>query len=114
VSIRENGLSTISDQITMIKQQLQTFKNSAKGQYTTQVNDLTNALNSLSSSFDAAKASPSASTLATLASSVRPVVTADRTSSPRCRARADPARGTAASEPQHALPGLDFAITPDR
>jgi hypothetical protein len=76
VSITQNGLSAISDQITKIKQQLQTFQNDAKGQYATQVSDLMNALNSLSSSFDAAKASPSASTLATLASSIRPVITA--------------------------------------
>jgi len=76
VSITENGLSAISDQITKIKQQLQTLKTDAKGQYDTQVNDLTNALNSLSSSFDAARASPSISTLATLASSVPAVITA--------------------------------------
>jgi hypothetical protein len=76
VSITQNGLSAISDQVTKIKQQLQTFTSHAQGQYATQVTDLTNALNSLSSSFDAAKASPSASTLATLASSIRPVITA--------------------------------------
>jgi hypothetical protein len=72
----ENGLSAVSDQITKIKQQLQTLKTDAKGQYDTQINDLTNALNSLSSSFDAARASPSVSTLATLASSVPAVITA--------------------------------------
>jgi uncharacterized protein (DUF342 family) len=76
VSITANGLSAISDQITKIKQQLQTLKNDAKGQYDTQINDLTNALNSLSSNFDAARASPSVSTLATLASSVPAVITA--------------------------------------
>ena len=76
VSITANGLSSISDQITKIKQQLQTLKTDAKGQYDTQVNDLTNALNALSTSFDAAKASPSVSTLATLASSVPAVITA--------------------------------------
>ena len=76
VSITTNGLSAISDQITKIKQQLQTLKTDAKGQYDTQINDLTNALNSLSSSFDAARASPSVSTLATLASSVPAVITA--------------------------------------
>ena len=76
VSITENGLSAISDQITKIKQQLQTLKTDAKGQYDTQVNDLTNALNSLSSSFDAARASPSVSTLATLGLSVPAVITA--------------------------------------
>ena len=76
VSITENGLSAISDQITKIKQQLQTLKTDAKGQYDTQINDLTNALNSLSSSFDAARASPSFSRLATLASSVAAVISA--------------------------------------
>lgn len=76
VSITENGLSAISDQITKIKQQLQTLKTDSKGQYDTQINDLTNALNNLSSSFDAARASPSISTLATLASSVPAVITA--------------------------------------
>ena len=76
VSITENGLSAISDQITKIKQQLQTLKTDAKGQYDTQINDLTNALNSLSSSFDAARASPSLSTLATLASSAKTAITA--------------------------------------
>src|SRR5689334_15580456 len=76
VSITQNGLSAISDQITKIKQQLQTLKTDSKGQYDTQINDLTNALNSLSSSFDAARASPSVSTLATLALSVPAVITA--------------------------------------
>jgi hypothetical protein len=76
VSITQNGLSAISDQITKIRQQLQTFMSHAQGQYTTQVNDLTNALNGLSSSFDAAKASPSVSTLTALASSAKTVVTA--------------------------------------
>ena len=76
VSITENGLSAISDQITKIKQQLQTLKTDAKGQYDSQINDLTTALNTLSSSFDAAQASPSVSTLATLASSVPAVITA--------------------------------------
>jgi len=76
VSITQNGLSAISDQITKIKQQLQTLKNDAKGQYDTQINDLTNALNSLSSSFDAARTNPSILTLATLAGSVPAVITA--------------------------------------
>jgi archaellum component FlaC len=76
VSITQNGLSAISDQITKIKQQLQTLKTDAKGQYDTQINDLTNALNSLSSNFDAVRASPSVSTLAALASSVPAVITA--------------------------------------
>ena len=76
MSVTQNGLSAISDQITKIKQQLQTLKNDAKGQYATQIDALTSALNSLSSSFDAAQASPSVSTLATLASSVPAVITA--------------------------------------
>src|SRR5215469_1961335 len=76
VSITQNGLSAISDQITKIKQQLQTLKTDAKGQYDTQINDLTNALNSLSSSFDAARTSPSISTLTALASSAKTAVTA--------------------------------------
>ena len=76
VSITANGLSAISDQITKIKQQLQTFQNDAKGQYAGEVSNLMNALNGLSSSFDAARASPSISTLATLASSVPAVITA--------------------------------------
>ena len=76
VSITTNGLSAISDQITKIKQQLQTFQNDAKGQYAGEVTNLMNALNGLSSSFDAAKASPSLSTLATLASSAKTAITA--------------------------------------
>ena len=76
VSITTNGLSAISDQITKIKQQLQTFQNDAKGQYAGEVSNLMNALNGLSSSFDAAKASPSLSTLATLASSAKTAITA--------------------------------------
>ena len=76
VSITANGLSAISDQITKIKQQLQTFQNDAKGQYAGEVTNLMNALNGLSSSFDAAKASPSLSTLATLASSAKTAITA--------------------------------------
>ena len=76
MSITANGLSAISGQITKIKQQLQTLKTHAKGQYDTQINDLTNALNSLSSSFDAARTNPSILTLATLAGSVPAVITA--------------------------------------
>ena len=76
VSITTNGLSAISDQITKIKQQLQTFQNDAKGQYAGEVSNLMNALNGLSSSFDAARASPSLSTLATLASSAKTAITA--------------------------------------
>ena len=76
VSITANGLSAISDQITKIKQQLQTFQNDAKGQYAGEVTNLMNALNGLSSSFDAAKASPSISTLVPLASSAKTAITA--------------------------------------
>jgi len=76
VSITTNGLSAISDQITKIKQQLQTFQSDAKGQYAGEVSNLMNALNALSSSFDAARASPSISTLVPLASSAKTAITA--------------------------------------
>jgi uncharacterized phage infection (PIP) family protein YhgE len=74
--IKANGLSAISDDITKIKQELNTIKADAHGQYSTQVNALSDALSGLSTSFDAAKASPNAGTLTTLGTSAHSVVTA--------------------------------------
>jgi hypothetical protein len=76
VDIKANGLSSVSAAITKIKEDLNTLKADAKGQYSTQINALSGALTSLTSAFDAAKANPNAGTLGTLATSVKSVVTA--------------------------------------
>lgn len=74
--IKANGLSAISDYLTKIKQELNTIKADAQGQYSTQVNGLSDALSGLTTSFDAAKANPNAGTLTTLGTSAHSVVTA--------------------------------------
>jgi outer membrane murein-binding lipoprotein Lpp len=74
--VRTGGLSAISDELTKIQQQLDTLKNSAKGQYSTQITDLSNALSGLSSSLGAARDTLNAGTLSALASAAGSVVTA--------------------------------------
>ncbi len=78
VNVAQNGVSAVSDQLTKIRQQLQTLQKDAKGQYATEVNDLSAALQRLQSSLDTAKASPSAAALATVASSAGNVLTAGK------------------------------------
>jgi hypothetical protein len=75
VDIKANGLSAVSGDLTKIKQELTTLKTEAHGNYSTQINALSDALSGLSSSFDAAKANPNSGTLATLATSAKTVVT---------------------------------------
>lgn len=74
--IKANGLSAISDELTKIKQQLQTLKTDAKQQYSTEISALSGALHTLNSDVDAAKADPTTTTLTTVASSAGAVVTA--------------------------------------
>ncbi len=75
-NVRQSGLSAVSDELTKIQQQLTTLKDDAKGQYATQINDLSNALNGLSSSLSAAKANLTGGTLTAVASAAGSVVTA--------------------------------------
>jgi hypothetical protein len=75
VDVKANGLSAVSAQFTKIKQEFQTFKTDAKGQYSTQVSAMQDALNHLSTSLDAAKANTNAGTLGTVAVYVKLVVT---------------------------------------
>jgi hypothetical protein len=76
INIRANGTSAISSQVTKIKQDLGTLKTDAHGEFSPQVDALSNALNKLTSSLDAAKASLNAGTLSALASAAGSVVTA--------------------------------------
>ena len=76
INITANGTSAVSAQVTKIKQNLDTLKADAKGQYSAQVNALSSALDNLNTSLDAAKASLNAGTLAGLASAVGKVVAA--------------------------------------
>ena len=57
INITANGTSAVSAQFTKIKQDFNTLKADAKGQYSPQVNALSGALDKLGSSLDAAKAS---------------------------------------------------------
>lgn len=75
-NIRTEGMSPIADDISKIQQQLNTVKTGAKGQYSTQISDLSNALSGLSSSLDAARANLHGGTLTALASSAGTVVKA--------------------------------------
>ncbi len=77
-NIKADGLSSVSDDLTKIKQQLQTLENDAKSQYATETSALKSALNTLQSSVDAAKANQSAATLTAVASSASAVVTAGK------------------------------------
>jgi hypothetical protein len=54
-AVRENGVSAISDQLPKIEQQFSALNTDAKGQYSTQIDDLSKALYSLSSSVNAAR-----------------------------------------------------------
>ena len=63
VNVRENGLSAVSDQFSKIEQQFSTLKTDAKGQYSTQIDDMSKALSGLSSSIGGAKADVNATTV---------------------------------------------------
>jgi len=69
------GTSAVSAQVTKIKQDLQTLKTDAHGEFSTQVDALSSALSKLTSSLDAAKASLNAGTVSALASAAGSVVT---------------------------------------
>ena len=43
MNVRENGVSAVSDQLSKIQQQFSTLKTDAKGQYSTQIDDLSKA-----------------------------------------------------------------------
>jgi len=75
-NVRADGLSAVQDDLTKIKQQLQTVETSAKGQFAPQTSALTTALDKLETSIDAAKASLNAGTLSAVASAAGSTVTA--------------------------------------
>jgi hypothetical protein len=76
VNVRENGVSAVSDQLSKIEQQFNTLKTDAKGQYSTQIDDMSKALSGLSSSVNAAKGNVNGTTLSAVASAAGSVVTA--------------------------------------
>lgn len=76
VDVKANGLSAITDQLTKIQQEFNTLKTDAKGQYSTQINDMSNALSGLSTSVNAAKSDVNAGTLGAVATAAHSVVTA--------------------------------------
>jgi len=76
VNVRQNGISAVSDQLSKIEQELGTLKTDAKGQYSTQIDDLSTALSSLTSSVNAARAHVNTGTLSAVASGVGSVVSA--------------------------------------
>jgi capsule polysaccharide export protein KpsE/RkpR len=76
VNIRANGTSAVSAQLTKIQQQLDVVKSDARGQFSPQVTNLSNAVSTLGSSLTAARENLNSGTLATLAASVGAVVTA--------------------------------------
>jgi hypothetical protein len=75
VNVREDGVSAISDQLSKIEQQFNTLKTDAKGQYSTQIDDMSKALSGLSSSVTAAKGNVHSTTLTAVATAAKPVVT---------------------------------------
>lgn len=76
VNVRQNGVSAVSDQLSKIQQVLSTLKTDAKGQYSTQIDDLSTALSSLTSSVNAAKGNVNAATLSAVAAAAGSVVSA--------------------------------------
>ena len=76
VNIRANGTAAISAQFMKIKQDFNTLKADAKGQFSAQTTAMSSALDKLSSSLDAAKANLNAGTLSALASAAGSVITA--------------------------------------
>lgn len=72
--VMANGLSAISGELTKIQQQLQTLKTDAKGQFSAQITDLSNALSGMKSSLTSAIANPSSGTLTAVASLVGSVI----------------------------------------
>ena len=72
----KGGTSALSDQVTKIKQNLNTLKADAHGEFTAQVTALSNALNKLTSSLNAAKASLNAGTISAVTTAAGSVVTA--------------------------------------
>ena len=74
--VMAHGLSAISNELTKVKQQLQTLKTDAAGKFSAQITDLSNALSGTKSSLTSATASPNAETLTALAKSVGSVATA--------------------------------------
>jgi len=76
VNVRENGVSAVTDQLSKIEQQFNTLKTDAKGQYSTQIDDMSKALSGLSSSVTAAKGNVNSTTLTAVATAAKSVVTA--------------------------------------
>lgn len=75
-NVRTEGLSAVSDRLTKVQQQLDTVKSDAKGQYSTQISDLSNALSALSSRVGAARDNLNGGTLTAMASAAGTAVQA--------------------------------------
>ena len=76
VNVKENGTSAVSAQLTKVKQELQTLRTDAHGQYATQVDALSTALSGLSTSLSAAGSHLNSTTVTALASSIASVASA--------------------------------------
>jgi hypothetical protein len=76
VNVRANGASAVSDQLSKIEQQFNTLKTDAKGQYSTQIDALSEALSGLSSGVNAAKGNVNGATLSAVAAAAGSVVSA--------------------------------------
>lgn len=76
VNVKENGTSAVSAQLTKIRQELQTLKTDAHGQYATQLDALSAAVSGLSASLSAAGSHLNSTTVTALASSIASVVSA--------------------------------------
>lgn len=78
VSVGSNALTTLKNDLSQIRQQLVVVKNSAKQQFSPEIDKLSAAVDKASAAFDAVATSPSASNIAALTSSVAGVVDASK------------------------------------
>lgn len=76
VNVTANGTSAVSDQLRKIQQQLAVVKNDAHGQFSGQIDALSNAVSTLGSRLTAAKDNLNASTVGAVATASGTVVTA--------------------------------------
>ena len=73
VKIGENGLSTLSTELTSIQSEVQQLSKDAPAQYSTETNAVRSAVSSLKSSIQAASAAPSATSFGAVAADVKAV-----------------------------------------
>ncbi len=73
VKIGENGLSTLSTELTNIQSEVQQLRKDAPAQYSTETDAVKSAAGSLESSIQAASAAPSAASLGAVAADVKAV-----------------------------------------